>query len=118
MVNQSGELQQQIEAMALQLVVGEPETSADASAWLLVLERISSAAVREHSEPVVGAAATFEEALRALAQSSSDDPSKVIAVVSQGLASLQKAMAAPAAESSLSDWSPAQDPELISDFIV
>ena len=52
MVNQLGELRQQIEDMALQLVVGEPENSANASAWLPVLEKIAAAATREHAESV------------------------------------------------------------------
>ena len=56
-MNQPGELRQQIEDMALQLVVGEPENSTNPSVWIPVLERISAAATREHAESVVGAAA-------------------------------------------------------------
>jgi len=56
-VNQTGELRQQIEDMALQLVVGEPENGASPSAWLPVLEKIAAAAAREHAAPVAGAAA-------------------------------------------------------------
>jgi two-component system, chemotaxis family, sensor kinase CheA len=116
-VNQSGELRQQIEDMALQLVVGEPQDSADASAWLPALEKISDAAAREHAGPVVGAAAAFAEALRALAQSQSDEPLKVSSVLQEGVANLQKALAPPAQETP-QEWSPAQDPELMADFIV
>ena len=54
MVNQPGELRQQIEDMALQLVVGEPENSTNPSIWIPVVERISAAAVREHAESVIG----------------------------------------------------------------
>ena len=116
-MNQAGELRQQIEDMALQLVVGEPENGANPSVWLPVLEKISAAAAREHAEPVVGAAAVFGEALRALAQTPSDEPFQVASVLQEGVANLQKALAAPVQENPSSDWSPAQDPELLSDFI-
>jgi hypothetical protein len=56
-VNQTGELRRQIEDMALQLVVGEPENSARSSAWMPVLEKISATAAREHVESVVRAVA-------------------------------------------------------------
>ena len=115
-MNQSGELRQQIEDMALQLVVGEPENSTDASAWMPVLERISAAAAREHAESVVKAARVLGEALRAL--SPSDDPATVSSVLQDGVANLQKALEAPAPEIPSEERSLAQDPELMSDFIV
>ena len=117
-MNQTGELRQQIEDMALQLVVGEPENGASPSAWLPVLEKIAAAAAREHAAPVAGAAAVFGEALRALAQTPSDEPFRLSSVLQEGVANLQKALAEPAQESPSPDWSPAQDPELMSDFIV
>jgi two-component system chemotaxis sensor kinase CheA len=117
-VNQPGELRQQIEDMALQLVVGEPEISTNASAWMPALEKISAAAVREHAESVVSAAAVLGEALRALAQSPSDDPFTVSSVLQDGVANLQKALEAPAQEIRSRDRPLALDPELMSDFIV
>jgi two-component system, chemotaxis family, sensor kinase CheA len=117
-VNQSGELRQQIEDMALQLVVGEPEDSADASAWMPVLEKIAAIAAREHAESVVSATTALGEALRALAQSPSDEPCAVASVLQAGVAELQKALAEPAPELSSQDRQLAQDPELMSDFIV
>jgi two-component system chemotaxis sensor kinase CheA len=117
-VNQSGELRQQIEDMALRLVVGGQENSADASAWMPVLEKISAAAAREHSESVVSAAAVLADALRALAQSPSDDPLRVPAILQEGVANLQQALASPANVIAPQEIQLAQDPELISDFIV
>src|SRR4051794_26327827 len=48
-VNQPGELREQIEDMALQLVVGELDDDCDAAAWLPVLEKIAAEAARTHA---------------------------------------------------------------------
>src|ERR1035437_3055198 len=104
--------------MALQVVVEEPESSNDASAWMPVLEKISAAAASEHAESVVSAAAVLGAALRALAQSPSNDPFTVSSVLQEGVANLQKALEAPTQEVPSQDMSLAQDPELMSDFIV
>ena len=117
-MNQAGELRQQIEEMALQLVVGEPDSGASPSAWMPALEKISAAATREHADSVVRAVAVFGEALRALAQSPSNDSSAVSSVLQEGVANLQNALEAPAQETPSQDRSLALDPELISDFIV
>src|ERR1035437_9327018 len=104
--------------MALQVVVEEPESSNDASAWMPVLEKISAAAASEHAESVVSAAAVLGAALRALAQSPSNDPFTVYSALQEGVANLQKALEAPAQEIQRQEMSLAQDPELMSDFIV
>jgi two-component system chemotaxis sensor kinase CheA len=113
-VNQIGELQRQIEDMALQLVVGEPDYDT-ASAWLPMLEKISAVAAGQHLEPVVKAAAALTERLRAL--SPSGDPSAAALVLQEGVASLQQAFEGPAPEAASENISLAQDPELMSDFI-
>ena len=117
-MNQSGELRQQVEDLALQLVVGEPQSGTKASAWMPALEKISAAATGEHAGRVVTAAAVLGETLRGLAQSDSEDPSAVYSALQEGVANLQKALEAPAEEIPSPDRSLAQDPELISDFIV
>jgi two-component system chemotaxis sensor kinase CheA len=117
-VNQPGELRQQVEDLALQLVVGEPQSGTKASAWMPEVEKISAAAAREHAGAVVTAAAVLGETLRCLAQSGSDDPSTVYCALQEGVANLQKALEAPAEEIPSPDRSLAQDPELIADFIV
>jgi two-component system chemotaxis sensor kinase CheA len=115
-VNQTDELRQHIEDMALQLVVGEPENSANASAWMLVLEKISAIAALEHAELVVSAATVLRETLRAV--SPSDDPSVVYAMLQEGVANLQKALESPAQQTPSQEMSIAQDPELMADFII
>jgi two-component system chemotaxis sensor kinase CheA len=117
-VNQPDELRQQIEDMALQLVVGESENSANPASWLPAIEKISNAAARAHVAQVVSAADVLGQALRALAQSSSDDPFTVSSVLQEGVANLQRALEAPTPEIPSSDRSLALDPELLSDFIV
>ena len=116
MVNHLGELRQQIEDMALQLVVGEPENSANASAWLPVLETIAAAATREHA--VLSAVAVLGDSLRALAKVPSDDPFAVSSVLQEGVANLQKALEVPAQTLPKQETPLALDPELMSDFIV
>src|ERR1022692_4376769 len=115
-MNQPGELRRQIEDMALQLVVGEPENSAQPSAWMPVLERISAIAAREHVESVVSAVAVLGETLRAL--SASGDPSAVSSALQEGVAKLQQALESPVPKIDSQEMSLAQDPELMSDFIV
>ena len=115
-MNQPGELRRQIEDMALQLVVGEPENSAQPSAWMPVLEKISATAAREHVESVVSAVAVLGETLRAL--SAGGDSSAVASVLQEGVANLQQALESPIEEIHTEEMSLAQDPELISDFIV
>ncbi len=117
-MNQTGELRRQIEDMALQLVVGEPESGASPSVWMPALEKISATATRQHADSVVRAVAVFGEALRALAQSPSSDPSAVSCVLQDGVAKLQNALEEPAEEIASREGSLALDPELISDFIV
>ena len=117
-MNQTGELRRQIEDMALQLVVGEPENCANASAWMRTIEKISAAAAREHADPVVRAATVLGETLRVLAQSPPDDSSTVYSALQEGVANLQKALEAPAQEIPSQNMSLAQDPALMSDFIV
>jgi len=52
-VNPSGYLRQQIEEVALQLVVAETGSSAGESFWMPVLERLSEAAQKEHAAALV-----------------------------------------------------------------
>lgn len=115
-MNLPGELRQQIEAMALQLVVGEPDEHDGAAAWISLLENISAAAIHEHADSVASAASALGEALQTAVQSPSSSGS-VAELLQEGVASLQKALetttAAPPQHQPL-----ALDPELMSDFIV
>jgi len=117
-VNLSGELRRKIEDMALQLIVGESDISADASAWIPVLEKISAAAARENAESVAAAATRVGQSLRTLTVAPPDDPGAVAAVLQQGILNLQKAMEDPEREVNPQEKLLSQDPELMSDFIV
>lgn len=117
-MNQTGELRRQIEDMALQLVVGEPENHEGASAWMPVLEQIAQAAAREHATSVVSVAAILGDALQTLAKSPTSDPLAVSSLLQAGVAELQMALEAPAQEIPSQQSQLSQDPELILDFIV
>jgi two-component system chemotaxis sensor kinase CheA len=82
------------------------------------VEKISAAAAREHAKSVVTAAAVLGETLRGLAHSAADGSTAVYSALQDGVAGLQKALEAPAEEAPSQAMSLAQDPELVSDFIV
>jgi two-component system chemotaxis sensor kinase CheA len=104
----SGELRREIEDLALRLVVSDPKGE-NGAAWIPALERIRESANREHAHGVSSAASGILENLR-------ENPLPD-AALQEGIAALQKALDAPAATAS-SNRVLAQDPELISDFIV
>ena len=122
-MNPSNELRQQIEEMALQLVVGEADSGSDASLWIPVLERLSAVARREQASGVADAIGALDRALRAIQQSPASDPGAVCALMQEGVASLQAALDRPAQAATAQaaptyDGGLAQDPELMTDFIV
>jgi two-component system, chemotaxis family, sensor kinase CheA len=122
-VNPSDDLRQQIEDIALQLVVVDADKSAEVALWLPVLARMSATAQQEHAVPVVAAIADLERALRALEQHPPKDPAGVSALLQEGVAHLQKILEEPSQLASgpqvtLQEVGLAQDPELVSDFII
>jgi len=112
-VNPSGYLRQQIEEVALQLVVAETGSSAGESFWMPVLERLSEAAQKEHAAALVDAIAALGRALRAMEKRPVSDPAEMSSLLQEGIARLQTAIDEPSQNAGLS-----QDPELVSDFIV
>ena len=116
-------MRQQIEEMALQLVVGEAESGADASLWVPVLERLSDTARKQQATAVVNAVGVLDGALRAMEQAPAKDPAAISALLQEGVANLQRALEDPVqAGQGKADPGPevglAQDPELLADFIV
>ena len=121
---QSGELQQQIEDLALRLVVGDLGAESAATAWTPAFEQIRDSALREQAIDIASMAEAVIGAVRR-----ADSPGSVSMELEEGIVRLQEAVecrkaavsakvvspkeAAPAAVFSL-----AQDPELMSDFIV
>jgi two-component system chemotaxis sensor kinase CheA len=105
----SADLRSEIEDLALRLVVSQPEEGDGAADWIAPLEKIRERA-RQEAEPAVAAqAASLADALRDSALSE--------ASLHEGIAALQKALDAKSGPP-VADCLPAQDPELISDFIV
>jgi two-component system chemotaxis sensor kinase CheA len=104
----SGELQREIEDLALRLVVSDPD-GGNVAGWVSALERIRGCALREQDPVVSSAVAALLESLR-------ENPSPEQAM-QEGIAALQRALDdAPAPAPA--DRGLGQDPELISDFIV
>ena len=112
----SAELRQQIEDLALKLVIGAPETGVEPSDWIPALERIREDAIREQADDVVEAAVVAIDALR----SSSDhaDAAEVVAAgLQDSIARLQRTVDAGPSRPAV-DAMPAQDPELLADFVL
>jgi two-component system chemotaxis sensor kinase CheA len=102
----TAELQRQIEDLAMRLVVDDPageKKTGGSNAWLSGLERIQRTAAAEHARPVADAAAAMMEAIRA-----GND-------VQQGMLCLQQALEE---ANQTAAKSPAQDPELMADFVL
>ncbi|MDE3166652.1 MAG: Hpt domain-containing protein, partial [Acidobacteriota bacterium] len=108
------ELKVQVDDLALRLVMADCEGPAAALACLSALESIRDAAARHKAAPVAAAA---EELIRALPLAAAP-----AAVLSEGVAALQRAIELAAAGSpqpaASAPASLAQDPELMNDFIV
>ena len=111
-MGQSGALQQQIEDLALRLGVEDLETESCLTVWAGALEQIRDCAVRERSAEIANLAESLLGSVRG------GTGSVISNELQEGIARLQQAIEAgkPAAPQSL--LSPAQDPELVSDFIV
>jgi two-component system chemotaxis sensor kinase CheA len=113
-VPELAELRQQIEDMALRLVVGDPESGAGISAWVSALDQIRDSATRERAD---GVAATAEAILKALRTDApgTESAGSSAAKLQEGVARLQQALDAHlrGQETHL-----AQDPELMGDFIL
>jgi two-component system, chemotaxis family, sensor kinase CheA len=108
-VSQPVALKEQIEELALRLVMADSEGPEAALACLSALESIRDAATRGQAPAV---AAVADGLLRALPQSA-----QPAALLGEGMAALQQALEQPAAPAQ-TGFSPAQDPELMNDFIL
>ena len=109
----SGDLHQQIEDLALRLVVGDPDADSDVAVWANALEQIRDKAVREQAVEI----ATLAGAVIGAIQGSSKAAS-IWEELQQGVARLQQAVEHPKHQEPAATPSLAQDPELMSDFIV
>jgi two-component system, chemotaxis family, sensor kinase CheA len=114
-VAHSSELRQQIEDLALQLVVADPGSAADARGWMYALQRIREQAVGEQAADLAAATVALLESLSAAADEGGVSPADVL---QKGIVHLQQIAEgvtdAPAAQPS----SLAQDLELLGDFVL
>ena len=114
-VAHSTELRQQIEDLALQLVVAEPRT-ADVSGWLIALQNIHDRAVNEQASQLAGATVALLASLSASREAGMGEPAEVM---QSGIVRLQQILEGeitpPAAQA---PSSLAQDPELLRDFVL
>jgi len=109
-VPHSTELRQQIEDLALQLVVAEPGDTADAAGWISALHGIRDRALSDHASQLANATTALLESL-----SASDDQD----VLQAGIVRLQQVLDGDTRETSPEAIpSLAQDPELLGDFIL
>jgi two-component system chemotaxis sensor kinase CheA len=104
------ELAQQIEDLALRLVVDAEGSGDDASAWLPALQKIHQCAAGLNAQPVVDAASAALEALGSRGPSAE--------VMQEGVLNLQKALAALESTAAPVSQALSQDRELLLDFIV
>jgi two-component system chemotaxis sensor kinase CheA len=116
-VAHSTELRQQIDDLALQLVVAETGSGADARGWMNALQRIREQAVGEQAVELAAATVALVESMSVAADDGSVAPADVL---QKGIVHLQQiaegevgAPATPPPPSSL-----AQDPELLGDFVM
>jgi len=116
-VPHSAELRQQIEDLALQLVVAEPGNTAAASTWMPALESIRDRAARDGTSKVAAAATVLIESLHS--EQAAASGVAMAEALQSGIARLQQILegAAPEAAPGPSP-SLAQDPELMGDFVL
>jgi two-component system chemotaxis sensor kinase CheA len=105
------DLRRQIEELALQLVMAEPDKipAGAAAPWGPALERLRDTAERERAGPVAAAAAALMEAGRA---------PEGMAGIQEGMARLQEAFEAEERRPAAEAGSLGQDPELLLDFVL
>jgi two-component system chemotaxis sensor kinase CheA len=114
-----GELEQQIEDLALRLVVGDLEAESAAAAWTPAFEQIRDSALREQAAHIASMAEAVIGAVRR-----ADSPGSVSMELEEGIVRLQQAVECQQAATCQKQGAPAavlslaQDPELMSDFIL
>jgi two-component system chemotaxis sensor kinase CheA len=117
-VSHSAELRQQIEDLALRLVVADPGSAPDAPQWLPALRTIRDSAVRDQASPVAVAATALIDSLQG--SNTSDSSGDAIAEMLQaGITRLQQTLDEEAREPAPGTaLTLAQDPELMGDFVL
>jgi two-component system chemotaxis sensor kinase CheA len=104
------ELKEQIDDLALRMVMADSEGPQAALSCLSALARIRDTAARRHAQAVAAIAADLLTSLPGAAQPAS--------VLSEGIAALQRALEHAGTPAPTSVAAPAHDPELMNDFIL
>ena len=108
-----GELRQEVDDLALRLVVEDAGAESSLPGWISALEQFRDSALREQA----GDLARMAEAVLASVSGESDAGARA-AELQDGVTRLQQAIGGTQEEARPVSLSPAQDPELVSDFIV
>ena len=117
-MSHSAELHQQIEDLALQLVVAEPGNAEAASKWVPALESIRDRDAEDQASQVAAAATALIQSLPDPEQAAADGVA-IADVLQAGIVRLQQILDDEAREPATgSSLSLAQDPELLGDFIL
>ncbi len=116
-MSHSSELRWQIEELALRLVVGDSENGMSPGEWIPALQRIRDCALGEQSAQVAAAANAIVERLQAPGDPPADARGVSIAL-QEGITCLQQAVEFEKSPCGATDLLPAQDPELLSDFVL
>lgn len=112
----STELRQQIEDLALQLVVAEPGATAAASTWMAALQNIRDRAASEQASELAAATNALMESVPLSEQGGGASPSDILQA---GIVRLQQILDGEAPDSPpQTAQSLAQDQELLGDFIM
>src|SRR5579872_5678997 len=114
----SPELLREVEDLALRVVVVDRDAERPTSEWLPSLKRIRDAAVREGANRVGDTAAVIIGDLERRESSSSEAGGGVANTLLEGVTRLQQATELERQQMAACDLPPAQDPELLSDFIL
>ena len=83
----STDLRQQIEDLALQLVVADPGSGTDASVWANALQKIHGRAMEEQASQLAGATAALMQSLSLAEQTGSVTPAELL---QNGIVGLQQ----------------------------
>ncbi len=117
-MTQATELRSQIDELALKLVIQDCEARMTASDWLPALEQIRNAAERDRVGDVYEIAAAVMKTLCETEDMGDSSAQALCDRLQEGVARLQQAVERDSRRSPAEDFSPAQDPELLGDFIL
>ncbi len=117
-MSHSPELRQQIEDLALRLVVDDAAAGTPPSAWIPALERIRDSALRGRAEGVAAAAVAILDGIPPDGETSEEEKVSSASALQEGFARLQQALDSERQPQAVHELGLAQDPELLSDFIL